>query len=199
MSVLHKLSRYMNSYFCMGEGQFEDKLCFLHIHYMYHIFREFSKNRIVQWGSKYWTCLVFERQNVTGLGIFGFQAMIWIPMEFYAMHMAGQQFVFLYRLMLLIPCSPTSSGKSSAWKLSRSSWKWYYSFSREIFSFGEFFKSKHFFKNCGPCCTRGPNWTWGWQTILFNVQMGGGICGIWMLLGGIFLGGLFYQQPPNCR
>ena len=23
--------------------------------------------------------------------------------------------------------------------------------------------SKNFLKNCGPYCTRGPNWTWGWQ------------------------------------
>ena len=42
---------------------------------------------------------------------------------------------------------------SSAWKLTSSAWKWYFSFSREIFSFGEFFGSKHFFKNC----IRGPN------------------------------------------
>ena len=46
---------------------------------------------------------------------------------------------------------------SSAWKLTSSAWKWYYSFCREIFSFGEFFGSKHFFKNCGPYCIRGPN------------------------------------------
>ena len=31
------------------------------------------------------------------------------------------------------------------------------SFSREIFNFGEFFMSRHFFKNCGPYCIRGPN------------------------------------------
>ena len=43
MSVLHKLSRYMNSYFCMGEGQFEDKLCFMHIHYMHHIFQRIQQ------------------------------------------------------------------------------------------------------------------------------------------------------------
>ena len=29
------------------------------------------------------------------------------------------------------------------------------SFSREIFSFGEFLRSKHFFKNCDPYCIRG--------------------------------------------
>ena len=32
----------------------------------------------------------------------------------------------------------------SAWKLTISDWKWYYSFIREIFSFGQFFRSKHF-------------------------------------------------------
>ena len=35
---------------------------------------------------------------------------------------------------------------SSNWKHTSSAWKWYYSFSREIFSFGNFFKSKHFSK-----------------------------------------------------
>ena len=39
----------------------------------------------------------------------------------------------------------------------KAAWKWYYSFSREIFSFVEFFGSKHFFKNCAPYCIRGPN------------------------------------------
>ena len=33
---------------------------------------------------------------------------------------------------------------SSAWKVTSSAWKWYYSFSREIFSFWEFFRSKQF-------------------------------------------------------
>ena len=46
---------------------------------------------------------------------------------------------------------------SSAWKLTSPAWKWYYSFSREIFSFGEIFRSKDFFKNCGPHYIRGPN------------------------------------------
>ena len=48
-------------------------------------------------------------------------------------------------------------------KFTNSAWKWYYSISREIFSFGKFFVSKHFFKNCRPYCIRGPNYNWGWQ------------------------------------
>ena len=31
------------------------------------------------------------------------------------------------------------------------------SFRMEIFSFGEIFRLKDFFKNCGPYCIRGPN------------------------------------------
>ena len=46
---------------------------------------------------------------------------------------------------------------SSDWKHTSSAWKWYYSFSRVIFSFGEFFRSKQFFKNCGSYYIRGPN------------------------------------------
>ena len=50
-------------------------------------------------------------------------------------------------------------------KFTSSAWKWYYSFNREIYSFVEFFKSKHIFKNCGPYCKRGPNYIWGGQII----------------------------------
>ena len=40
-------------------------------------------------------------------------------------------------------------------KFTSSTLKRYYSFSIKIFSFGEFFKSKHFFKNCCPYCKEG--------------------------------------------
>ena len=53
------------------------------------------------------------------------------------------------------------------YKFTSSAWKCYYSLSREIFSFGEFFK--HFFKNCGPYCIRGPNLTWGRQNWIYQI------------------------------
>ena len=53
-------------------------------------------------------------------------------------------------------------------------WQWqtlttefdHYSFLSTRVSFVEFFKSKHFFKNCGHYCERGLNKTWGWQILL---------------------------------
>ena len=40
----------------------------------------------------------------------------------------------------------------------------------EIFSFGEFLRAEHFFKNCGPYCIRGPNETWGWQKVFLKLE-----------------------------
>ena len=47
-----------------------------------------------------------------------------------------------------------------------SAWKWHYSFSKEIFSLGEFSGSKHFFENCVSYCKRGPNLDLRWTKAL---------------------------------
>ena len=64
---------------------------------------------------------------------------------------ATQSFLFLCSTLLLLPWIYCPACKPKVRGITISAVK---TFCKEIFSFWEFFRSKHFFKNCGPYCIR---------------------------------------------